>query len=192
MSKDAGWPESGVTEPDADTDPDAEPVPGALPPHDARSALWVASACALTAGVIGTVAYETWFNHDQRTYADAVARAREALGQSDLALSTQETCWPRQVTTPTMLPSSDAGCTQPVMSVQFYHFGPPQSAAPQLTKERLRTNHVALQSRAHSSPRNKASGASSSGFFGHMRSFFRRVSYRQSGAGDQQNGYAHR
>lgn len=45
----------------------------------ARPSLWAASAISLALGVTGTVAYGVWFNHDQRTYANAIESARRAL-----------------------------------------------------------------------------------------------------------------
>ncbi|WP_250534067.1 hypothetical protein [Caballeronia sp. AZ10_KS36] len=40
----------------------------------------MASASALGIGVLGTVAYSMWFNHDQRVYTEAMASARRTLG----------------------------------------------------------------------------------------------------------------
>ncbi|WP_027798547.1 hypothetical protein [Paraburkholderia dilworthii] len=48
-------------------------------PRFGRLALCVAAASALALGVTGTVAYGVWFNSDQQTYAEAIARARQAL-----------------------------------------------------------------------------------------------------------------
>ncbi|VXC04188.1 conserved hypothetical protein [Burkholderia sp. 8Y] len=50
------------------------------PPRFGRLALWMASASALGIGVLGTVAYSMWFNHDQRVYTEAMASARRTLG----------------------------------------------------------------------------------------------------------------
>lgn len=50
-----------------------------LTPRFGRLALCVAAASALAFGVVGTVAYGVWFNSDQQTYAEAIARARQAL-----------------------------------------------------------------------------------------------------------------
>jgi hypothetical protein len=44
-----------------------------------RLALCMAAAAALACGVLGTVAYSVWFNHDQQAYAEAIATARQAL-----------------------------------------------------------------------------------------------------------------
>jgi hypothetical protein len=75
-------------------DPDLPPVRGhgddarfdsgdvedtGLTPRFGRLALCVAAASALAFGVVGTVAYGVWFNSDQQTYAEAIARARQAL-----------------------------------------------------------------------------------------------------------------
>ncbi|MFM0391719.1 hypothetical protein [Paraburkholderia phytofirmans] len=55
------------------------PIP-AMPPRFGRLAMCVAAASALAIGVMGTVAYGVWFNQDQQTYANAMAGARQALG----------------------------------------------------------------------------------------------------------------
>ncbi|WP_168790391.1 hypothetical protein [Paraburkholderia aromaticivorans] len=52
----------------------------ATPPRFGRLAMCVAAASALAIGVMGTVAYSVWFNHDQQAYAEAMAGARRALG----------------------------------------------------------------------------------------------------------------
>ncbi|CAE6803695.1 hypothetical protein [Paraburkholderia domus] len=65
---------------DAGFDVGAEPSATAPPARFGRLALCVAAASALAFGVVGTVAYGIWFNHDQQAYADAMAGARQALG----------------------------------------------------------------------------------------------------------------
>jgi hypothetical protein len=52
----------------------------ASPARFGRLALCTAAAGALAFGVLGTVAYSVWFNHDQQAYAEAIATARQALG----------------------------------------------------------------------------------------------------------------
>ncbi|SEF06928.1 hypothetical protein SAMN02787142_7372 [Burkholderia sp. WP9] len=52
----------------------------AAPPRFGRFAMCVAVASALAIGVMGTVAYGVWFNHDQKAYTEAMAGARQALG----------------------------------------------------------------------------------------------------------------
>jgi hypothetical protein len=52
----------------------------ASPPGFGRFALCIAAAGALAFGVLATVAYGVWFNHDQQAYAEAIASARQALG----------------------------------------------------------------------------------------------------------------
>lgn len=61
-------------------DYDDDPGPARTPLRFGRLALWMASATALGIGVLGTVAYSMWFNHDQRVYAEAMASARKTLG----------------------------------------------------------------------------------------------------------------
>jgi hypothetical protein len=64
---DAGFESSGTEE------------ASAAPARFGRLAICVAAASALAFGVVGTVAYGVWFNSDQQTYAEAIARARQAL-----------------------------------------------------------------------------------------------------------------
>ncbi|NYH27850.1 hypothetical protein [Paraburkholderia bryophila] len=58
------------------------PAPAVAPPRFGRLAMGVATAGALALGVMGTLAYGVWFNHDQQAYAEAIAGARQALGAS--------------------------------------------------------------------------------------------------------------
>ena len=90
-----------LAEPGIDFDDDPGPV--SAPLRFGRLALWVASATALGIGVLGTVAYGMWFNHDQRVYAEAMASARRTLGidQPVIAANTQSS---GAVETPAMTP----------------------------------------------------------------------------------------
>lgn len=74
----ADGPKTGF---DASFDAEAPPAASA-PPRFGRLALCVAAASALAFGVVGTVAYGIWFNHDQQAYAEAMAGARQALGMA--------------------------------------------------------------------------------------------------------------
>ncbi|MGF6770825.1 hypothetical protein P3T18_003304 [Paraburkholderia sp. GAS199] len=77
--------------------PEPERVPGAQ--NDAafasrrfgRLALCFAATGALAFGVIGTVAYGVWFNHDQRAYAEAMSNARLALAATPPVASSGQT-----------------------------------------------------------------------------------------------------
>lgn len=80
MLNDTDLPNSAVENPDTRFDADAEPLATAPPVRFGRLALCVATASALAFGVVGTVAYGVWFNHDQQAYAEAMAGARQALG----------------------------------------------------------------------------------------------------------------
>ncbi|SAK87167.1 hypothetical protein AWB82_05968 [Caballeronia glebae] len=77
--------------PETAIDFDDEPGPMRTPRRFGRLALWMASASALGIGVLGTVGYGMWFNHDQRVYAEAMASARRTLGidQPVIAAQTQ-------------------------------------------------------------------------------------------------------
>lgn len=59
----------------------------ALAPRFSRLALCLTAAGALTLGVVGTVAYGVWFEHDQQAYADAMASARQSMGMPEGANS---------------------------------------------------------------------------------------------------------
>jgi hypothetical protein len=80
MFNDTDLPKSAVESPDTGFEAGAEPSAAAPPVRFGRLVLCVATASALAFGVVGTVAYGVWFNHDQQAYADAMARARQALG----------------------------------------------------------------------------------------------------------------
>jgi hypothetical protein len=80
MLNDTEFSKSAVESPEAGFDSGAEPPATAPPVRFGRLALCVATASALAFGVVGTVAYGVWFNHDQQAYAEAMARARQALG----------------------------------------------------------------------------------------------------------------
>ncbi|SAK70203.1 hypothetical protein AWB80_03630 [Caballeronia pedi] len=78
-----------LPEPAIDFDDDRGPVRAPL--RFGRLALWMASATALGIGVLGTVAYSMWFNHDQRVYAEAMASARRTLGIDQPAIAAAQT-----------------------------------------------------------------------------------------------------
>lgn len=80
MFNDTDLPKSAVESPDTRFDAGGERLAAAPPVRFGRLALCVATASALVVGVVGTVAYGVWFNHDQQRYADAIAGARQALG----------------------------------------------------------------------------------------------------------------
>lgn len=75
--------------PETAIDYDDEPGPMRAPLRFGRLALWMASASALGIGVLGTVAYGMWFNHDQRVYAEAMASARRTLGIDQPVITAQ-------------------------------------------------------------------------------------------------------
>ncbi|MFL9868610.1 hypothetical protein PQR67_30950 [Paraburkholderia fungorum] len=80
MFHDSDLPTSAVERPDTRFTAGDEPLAAAPPVRFGRLALCIATASALAVGVVGTVAYGVWFNHDQQRYADAIAGARQALG----------------------------------------------------------------------------------------------------------------
>lgn len=88
MANDTDLPQSQTDGPDAGFEPDSLHETSPSPPRFGRLALCMAAAGALTLGVVGTVAYGVWFNHDQQAYAEAIAGARQALGVPATAAET--------------------------------------------------------------------------------------------------------
>lgn len=80
MANDTDLPQSEMEGPDSGFEETDGHGTNASPPRFGRLALCVAAAGALAFGVLGTVAYGVWFNHDQQAYAEAMAGARQALG----------------------------------------------------------------------------------------------------------------
>lgn len=81
MANDTDLPQSELDGPDPGfVEADGLHGTSASPPRFGRLALFVAAAGALAFGVLGTVAYGVWFNHDQQAYAEAMTGARQALG----------------------------------------------------------------------------------------------------------------
>lgn len=109
MFNDTDLPKEAVDGPDTGFNPDFESMPAAPPGRFGRLALCVATASALALGVVGTVAYGVWFNHDQRAYVEAMTGAREALGITASTASVRPT-------TP-VLSTASARPTAPVESM---------------------------------------------------------------------------
>lgn len=80
MLHDNHLPQSEVGGTVADSTGDGPRDASALAPRFSRLALCVTAVGALTLGVVGTVAYGVWFNHDQQAYVEAIANARQSLG----------------------------------------------------------------------------------------------------------------
>jgi hypothetical protein len=80
MANDTDLPQSEIEGPESGFDETDGHGTNASPPRFGRLALCVAAAGALAFGVLGTVAYSVWFNHDQQAYAEAIANARQAFG----------------------------------------------------------------------------------------------------------------
>jgi hypothetical protein len=105
MAKHAGPPESGADNSadhpadhlpgdsgqnfSQDIDQDVDPAAASPPARFGRLALWVASASALTLGVLATVAYGVWFDQDQRAYAKAMTVAQQTLSAGVAAVPQQ-------------------------------------------------------------------------------------------------------
>ncbi|HEX7913613.1 MAG TPA: hypothetical protein VF534_36795 [Paraburkholderia sp.] len=82
MFDDTGLPISARDDTDSGSETDGDAPAAGPPPRFGRLALCVAAMSALAIGVMGTVAYGVWFNHDQQAYAAAIVGARQALGNS--------------------------------------------------------------------------------------------------------------
>ncbi|MDB5830612.1 MAG: hypothetical protein JWR14_442 [Caballeronia sp.] len=180
-----------------DTDPDADPAFARTPVRFGRLALWVASASALTIGVMGTVAYGVWFNQDQHVYAEAMEHARQTLWLAAPApepisavqqtASSDDVAAPVAPARPVALASADLN--GPVPSAQSDpRAAPADSAAPKLAVTRpVRASCSATVERRRPVPRVKPNG----NVFTRVGSFFHRVSYRQHGTESQRDIYAH-
>lgn len=178
---------------DHDADP-ALPFASAAPMRFGRLALWIASASGLAVGVIGTVAYGVWFNQDQNTYAQAMARARQTLSITESMPVTQRTSLAGQVALAASPPDgasianvdanaalSSTGTDQPAVRSA-------DAAVPKLSTTRLaRASCPAVQERRRPPPRVKPSG----GLFARVGSFFHRVGYRQHDNQNQRDVYSH-
>jgi hypothetical protein len=193
MSKHTELP-SETDDPNIDLDLDGDPVPAAPPARFGRLALWVASASALTVGVVGTVAYGVWFNQDQHAYAEAMARARQTLSVTESTSATQRSSSTGQVA-PSSSPPGEASVASvdvnaPVSSpgIDRRAVRPHDSAAPKLATARLgRASCPVTQDRRRPAPRVKPNG----GLFARLGSFFHRVSYRQHGNENQRDIHSH-
>src|ERR1700735_3538104 len=98
MSKPSELPsETDGTDADLNLDADADPAFAQTPVRFGRLALWIASASALTVGIMGTVAYGVWFNQDQHAYAEAMASARQTLSITESTSATQRSSSTGQV-----------------------------------------------------------------------------------------------
>jgi hypothetical protein len=193
MSKHTELP-SETDDPNIDLDLDVDPVPAATPARFGRLALWVASASALTVGVVGTVAYGVWFNQDQHAYAEAMARARQTLSVTESTSATQRSSSTGQVAPSSSPPggasvaSVNVNAPVPSPGIDRRAVRPPDSAAPKLATARLgRASCPVTQDRRRPAPRVKPNG----GLFARLGSFFHRVSYRQHGNENQRDIYAH-
>ena len=184
---------------DADLNLDADPAFARTPVRFGRLALWIASASALTVGIMGTVAYGVWFNQDQHAYAEAMEHARQTLWLGSVPApapiqTVQPTAASGEVAAPLAPPPhavtvASADLNAPAPSAQFDRRGePPDSAASKLAVTRpLRAN--CLPSAEHRRPVSRVK--SNGNVFTRMGSFFHRVSYRQHGTESQRDIYAH-
>lgn len=85
-------------------------------PRFSRLALCITAASALALGVVGTVEYGVWFNHDQQAYAEAIANARQSLGTPAASRSPGEPSVAAQAETPSVAdaPSRSAAGTETI------------------------------------------------------------------------------
>jgi hypothetical protein len=224
MAKHAGPPESGADHPaehppgdsaqdfSQDPDYDVDPVPVSPPARFGRLALWVASASALTVGVVATVAYGVWFDQDQRAYAKAMAVPEQQTLSAKLAavpeqqtpaapaptMPTQQTAWSGRVapaSPPLTPPTSLADAAEADLSAlassaqpESTDVAPTDSFAPHSnTGQSGAASGSVKQARHRPAPPAKPNN----GLFARMQSFFHRVRYRQHGNGSQRDLYAH-
>src|SRR5258708_1681753 len=134
-----------------------DPVPAAPPARFGCPARWVAPASALAFGVVATVTYAVWSNHDQRAYVESKASTRQVLGITGPASPTQQVSSPGQVTPSTAPPArataiARAELAPPKPSASFERRAAPSrgSAAPRPATGRPgKASNVATQNRGH-------------------------------------------
>jgi hypothetical protein len=182
---------------------DADPALARTPIRFGRLALWIASASALTIGVMGTVAYGVWFNQDQHAYAEAMEHARQTLWLAapapapEPALAAQQVASSDYVEAPAPVPPSRAVAIASASADMNAHVSSTQldrraslsdSAAPKLAvTPHVRGSCTASEGHRRPVPRVKSNGD----LFTRVGSFFHRVSYRQHGTEGQRDIYAH-
>jgi hypothetical protein len=186
---------------DTDFNLDADPAATETPARFSRLALWVASASALTLGVMGTLAYGVWFNQDQHTYAEAMEHARQTLWLTgaaaapavDTAQAVQQMSPSGYVTTPlSPAPAATVASAAPNTTVPSTQFN--QRAAPaNFTAPKSAVIRPVRGSRSANAERHRpiTPVKSSGNLFTRVGSFFHRVSYRQHGTQSQRDIYAH-
>ncbi|MDR5738339.1 MULTISPECIES: hypothetical protein [unclassified Caballeronia] len=189
---------------DDDADPDEAPV--RTPRRFGRLALWMASATALGVGVLGTVAYSMWFNHDQRVYAEAMNSARQTLGidqpvlaatQSSGVVEAPVTAHPENIRLAGSPPALDRPGLSPVAAapVAIAEDDATQRRATASNQPNNRANRAgdkpvrtaqASQTTKRRAPPSKAEP----GLFARVGAFFHRVSYRRNATSGQREEYS--
>lgn len=108
--------------------PDEEPRGASAPaPRFSRLALCVTAVGALALGVVGTIAYGVWFNHDQQAYAEAMTNASQSLGMSATVNGVPvRQLAPLQPETPAVLASTSAADDTARVSADGSDQGRPQ------------------------------------------------------------------
>lgn len=212
MSKPPEIMASGMSRTDADfnLDADADPAFARTPVRFGRLALWVASASALTIGIMGTVAYGVWFNQDQHAYAEAMEHARQTLWLAAVPQPTgvvQPTTASGSVTAPqapqapptpqprpiTVANTAITDLNPLVSSAPLDHRGEaPDSAVPKLAVTHPPRANCSATTTTTTTHRRPVTRVKSNGnVFTRMGSFFHRVSYRQHDTESQRDIYAH-
>ncbi len=186
MRKHTEFPKSDSGDPDTDASFGIDRAPIAPAARYGCLTLWMASASALTVGVMGTVAYGVWLNHDQRAYVDAMASARQALGGADPTSARQDTSWSGQVTPD---PAPPTGAQTTPADTQIAQSGAPLGS----TASRLAARKTARQTCAVPQVRDRPAPPSkpSNNFLSRFASLFHRGNDQQRGSGIQRDTYAH-
>ncbi|MDN7181481.1 hypothetical protein M0D69_26470 [Caballeronia sp. SEWSISQ10-4 2] len=184
--------QSDADRPDADFNLDANPAPATTPVRFGRLALWVASASALAAGVVGTVAYGVWFNQDQHAYTEAMENARQTLWITASTPAAQPTSssgyGDLSSSTPSAATVSSVDLNAPVFSTQLDRRAAPSRNT---TAPKLATTRPDRASCSASLDRHRpASRTKSNSLFTRVGSFFHRVSYRQRDTEGQRDIYS--
>ncbi|SPB16321.1 hypothetical protein NOV72_03519 [Caballeronia novacaledonica] len=194
-----------------------DPGPMRTPLRFGRLALWMASATALGIGVLGTVAYGMWFNHDQRVYAEAMASARRTLGIDQPVIAAQtQSAGAVETTLNGALPYAPNDAPAPIDTASLADNTPaaeettvadssdtalatasasPAAPVQSAAVQRRPTARVAVTNRSNTDQyaqarKRQAQAKPEGGLFARMGAFFHRVSYQRNVPNRQREEYS--
>jgi hypothetical protein len=124
MANDSDLPQSETEGPERGFDTRSPHRTATSAPAFGRLALCTAAAGALAFGVLGTVAYGLWFNHDQQAYSEAIAGVRQALGMPGAASVVAAGSAMNRLAEPVALSGPAGSATVPVTAATSSHTMP--------------------------------------------------------------------